>query len=111
MDVIYSGLDIVALTSLNEGTPVTLIEAQAANKPIVSTNVGGVLDVVLEGITAKTCSKDDINSFSQNLRVLVDDSDLRNKMGASGYSHVSSLFSYKRLVKDVNMLYRNLLTK
>ena len=39
MECIYSGLDIVALSSLNEGTPVTLIEAQAANKPIVSTNV------------------------------------------------------------------------
>lgn len=111
MDVIYSGLDIVALTSLNEGTPVTLIEAQAANKPIVSTNVGGVLDVVLEGITAKTCSREDISSFSKNLRALVDDSDLRKKMGRSGYNHVSNLFSYKRLVKDVRMLYKNLLLK
>ena len=46
MDYVYAGLDIVALTSKNEGTPVTLIEAQASNKPIVSTNVGGVSDVV-----------------------------------------------------------------
>jgi glycosyltransferase involved in cell wall biosynthesis len=111
MDVVYAGLDIVALTSLNEGTPVTLIEAQAANKPIVSTNVGGVLDVVLEGITANTCSREDINSFSINLSNLVDNSDLRKEMGSSGYNHVNSLFSYKRLVKDVSTLYKNLLLK
>ena len=111
MDVIYAGLDIVALTSLNEGTPVTLIEAQAANKPIVCTNVGGVLDVVLEGITAKTCSKEDVNIFSKNLSILIDDDDLRNKMGAPGYNHVSSLFSYKRLVKDVDKLYKNLINE
>jgi glycosyltransferase involved in cell wall biosynthesis len=111
MDVVYAGLDIVALTSLNEGTPVTLIEAQAANKPIVSTNVGGVLDVVLEGITANTCSREDINSFSKNLSDLIDNNYLRKKMGSSGYNHVTSLFSYRRLVKDVSILYKNLLIK
>ena len=46
MPSVYAGLDIVALTSLNEGTPVTLIEAQASNKPIVSTDVGGVRDIL-----------------------------------------------------------------
>ena len=43
MEAVYAGLDIVALTSLNEGTPVALIEAQAANKPIIANNVGGVI--------------------------------------------------------------------
>ncbi|RYF80511.1 MAG: glycosyltransferase, partial [Chitinophagaceae bacterium] len=51
VDVINAGVDIVALTSLNEGTPVSLIEAQAANKPIVSTRVGGIGDIVKEGRT------------------------------------------------------------
>lgn len=111
MDIVYAGLDIVTLTSLNEGTPVTLIEAQAANKPIVCTNVGGVLDVVLEGITAITCSKDNLDSFSNNLRILIDDDSLRSKIGSAGYNHVSKLFSYKRLVKDVSTLYENLLNE
>jgi len=111
MDIVYAGLDIVTLTSLNEGTPVTLIEAQAANKPIVCTNVGGVLDVVLEGITAKTCSKDNLDDFSNNLRILIEDDSLRNKIGSAGYNHVSKLFSYKRLVKDVRTLYENLLNE
>src|SRR5687767_3214470 len=42
IDVVCAGLDIIALTSLNEGTPVSLIEAQAAGKPVVSTRVGGI---------------------------------------------------------------------
>ena len=52
IDKALPGLDIVALTSLNEGTPVSLIEAQAANIPIVSTNVGGIENVVIPGKTA-----------------------------------------------------------
>src|SRR5205823_6456752 len=50
VDKIYPGLDIVCLTSFNEGTPVSLIEAQAANRAIVSTNVGGIENVVMPGI-------------------------------------------------------------
>ena len=111
MDVIYAGLDIVALSSLNEGTPVTLIEAQAANKPIVCTNVGGVHDVVIEGTTAMTCAREDRDGFSNNLRILVDDDILRSEMGDAGYNHVSKLFGYRRLVKDVSNLYENLLNE
>ena len=52
VDTINAGLDIICLTSFNEGTPVSLIEAQASNKPIVSTRVGGISDIVVEGETA-----------------------------------------------------------
>ena len=46
---IYAACDAIALTSANEGTPVTVIEAQAAGRPVVSTNVGGVRDIVTDG--------------------------------------------------------------
>lgn len=111
IDRVYAGIDIVALTSKNEGTPVTLIEAQASNKPIVSTDVGGVLDVVKNNITAFVSDKYDYNVFSNNLRKLVENDSLRVKMGSAGYSHVSELFSYHRLVKDVRKLYKNLLNE
>jgi glycosyltransferase involved in cell wall biosynthesis len=52
VDIVNAGVDIVMLTSLNEGTPVSLIEAQAANRPIVSTRVGGIENVVVPGGTA-----------------------------------------------------------
>ena len=109
MDNVYAGLDIVALTSKNEGTPVTLIEAQASNKPIVTTNVGGVMDVVKDNITAFVSDKHDFNRFSDNLKVLVEDDSKRIKMGGAGYNHVSELFSYKRLAREVGELYGNLI--
>jgi len=111
MSKVYAGLDIVALTSLNEGTPVTLIEAQAANKPVVSTNVGGVRDVVQEGKTGLLSDSGDLDAFSENLIKLIENKDLRKSMGAVGYKNVSSKFSYKRLVTDVKSLYNELINE
>ncbi len=105
MDVIYSGLDIVALTSLNEGTPVTLIEAQAANKPIITTNVGGVTDVV-NNKTAIVCNLD-LHEFSQKIIKLVEDDNLREEMSKNGFEYVNSKFSYQRLVSDMRKLYNS----
>lgn len=107
MDVVYSGIDIVALTSLNEGTPVTLIEAQAANKPVISTNVGGVLDIVLENKTA-LISNIEIEDFLEKILNLVEDTELKKKLSIHGYEHVNSKFSYQRLVSDMRKLYNSL---
>ena len=111
MSKIYAGLDIVALTSLNEGTPVTLIEAQAANKPVVSTDVGGVRDIVHEGKTGLLSDSGDLDAFSENLIKLIENKDLRMSMGEVGYKNVSSKFSYERLVSDVESLYNRLLNE
>ena len=111
MSKVYAGLDIVALTSLNEGTPVTLIEAQAANKPVVSTDVGGVRDIVHEGKTGLLSDSGDLDAFSGNLIKLIENKDLRKSMGEVGYKNVSSKFSYKRLVSDVESLYNRLLNE
>jgi glycosyltransferase involved in cell wall biosynthesis len=111
IDTIFAGLDIIALTSLNEGTPVSLIEAQAAGKPIVSTRVGGIADVVLENKTALLSDITDEKTFCNNLLQLVNDSALRNKFSNSGKDHVISKFSYQRLVNDMSSLYYDLLDK
>ena len=109
MNKVYAGLDIVALTSLNEGTPVTLIEAQASNKPIVSTDVGGVRDILQEGVTGLLSPPKDINSYVNNLVSVIENKKLRESMGASGYNNVFKKFSYRRLVRDVKSLYDNLI--
>jgi len=109
IDVVNAGLDIIALTSRNEGTPVSLIEAQAANKPIVSTRVGGIADIVQEGQGALLSDSGDAITLGQNLLRLVEDDDLRTRMGMNGYQHVSKAFSYQRLVADMNHLYHSLL--
>jgi glycosyltransferase involved in cell wall biosynthesis len=111
IDTIFSGLDVIALTSLNEGTPVSLIEAQAAGKPIVSTRVGGIADVVLENQTALLSEITDEKTFSNNLLRLVNDPELRKKFSNAGKDHVVSKFSYHRLVNDMSGLYHDLLDK
>ena len=109
VDEVYAGLDIVALSSLNEGTPVSLIEAQAANKPIVTTNVGGVGDVTIPNKTALLSPSKDLEAFSENLLKLVDSQALRFEMGASGNDFVEEKYSYKRLTRDMDHLYESLL--
>lgn len=109
IDGALAGLDIVALTSLNEGTPVSLIEAQAANKPIVSTNVGGIRNVVLEGKTSFLIENRSSLDFSNKLKLLVEDDKLRLEMGKKGWEHVKDAFHYNRLVTDIDTLYKQLL--
>ncbi|MEX2597430.1 MAG: glycosyltransferase [Salibacteraceae bacterium] len=109
IDEVMAGLDIITLTSLNEGTPVSLIEAQSAGKPIVSTRVGGVEDIVMEGESALLCDKFDQSSFIHQLDRLVVSQKLRIKMGEVGREHVRSKFSYNRLVDDIQSLYLRLL--
>ena len=111
IDVINAGLDIITLTSLNEGTPVSLIEAQAANKPVVSTRVGGIRDIVVEGETALLSDTDDVHAFKENLLRLVEDDELRKCLGKKGSDHVRQKFSVERLARDMTALYRELLTK
>jgi len=111
VDHINAGLDIVCLTSFNEGTPVSLIEAQAANKPIVSTRVGGIADIVVEGETALLADIQDADAFSAHLLRLVEDEGLRQRLGANSRAHVTSRFSYQRLVKDMSRLYDELLDR
>jgi glycosyltransferase involved in cell wall biosynthesis len=111
IDIINAGLDIIALTSLNEGTPVSLIEAQAANKPIVSTRVGGIGDIVLENETALLSDTNDIASFRENLLRLVEDDALRNSFNQKGADYVRKKFSVERLANDMSDLYYELLDK
>ena len=111
VDTITAGLDIIALTSFNEGTPVSLIEAQAAGKPIVSTRVGGIGDIVLEGETALLAALDDEETFCRHLLQLVEDEALRVRLGSNSSPYVLQRFSYQRLMRDMSELYYELLQK
>jgi glycosyltransferase involved in cell wall biosynthesis len=112
IDMACAGLDIIALTSLNEGTPVSLIEAQAANKPIVSTNVGGIENVVIEGVTALLChSKTDADQFSKLIVQLLENDEQRESMSRVGWDHVKNKFHYTRLIRDTVELYTELLNE
>jgi glycosyltransferase involved in cell wall biosynthesis len=104
----YPGLDIIALTSLNEGTPVSLIEAQAAGIPIVTTDVGGIKDIVLENETAYIVDSNDVTGFAEKLLLLTENDPLRTDIAAKGFSHVNQKFSSTRLAADMSNLYDKL---
>jgi glycosyltransferase involved in cell wall biosynthesis len=116
----YPALDIVALTSLNEGTPLTLIEAMANARPIVATSVGGVVDLL--GPIAEPCdavagyrlcergvsvATRDAVGFSHGLARLIADRELRDELGRRGLEFVTQNYAKERLLRDVSALYRD----
>jgi glycosyltransferase involved in cell wall biosynthesis len=124
----YSALDLVALTSLNEGTPLTLIEAMANARPVIATAVGGVPDLLGNCDMALTNQSDeesgragymvcergvcvdsnDADSFCRGLSFLLEREDLRQEMGERGRAFVEQSYSKDRLVADVLALYEDL---
>jgi glycosyltransferase involved in cell wall biosynthesis len=97
------------LTSANEGTPVTLIEALAAERPVVATRVGGVEDVVEDGVTGYLVRPGDTHAAAERLALLAADPELRRRMGETGRAQVLERYAVDRLVEDVDRLYRSLL--
>ena len=111
MEQVNAGLDLIALTSLNEGTPVNLIEAQAAGKPIVCTRVGGVENVVIPGKTALLVDKNDHQAMAHHMAQLAKDERMRSDFSKGGWDHVKDRFHYSRLVTEMEAYYRELLEK
>ncbi|HEU4434115.1 MAG TPA: glycosyltransferase, partial [Pyrinomonadaceae bacterium] len=105
----YPALDIVALTSLNEGTPLTLIEAMANARPVVATSVGGVVDLLADG-RGICVARGDEQAFAAALKKLADDKELRKDLGARGLEFVQRNYRKERLVEDIKRLYGELLT-
>lgn len=104
-----SAMDVMCLTSLNEGTPVSLIEAQASGIPVVTTEVGGVKDILLEGETGFVVPVDRQDLFVDRVLELVNDENKREKMSQNGWNHVEEKFHYTTLVKNMTNLYLELL--
>ena len=106
---IYGASDVFALTSRNEGTPVALIEAMASGVPGVSTDVGGVRDVLADAGMGLRVPLDDAEAFTDGVMHLIERSDQRLAMGARGRAHVLAHFDLGRLADDVDRLYHDLL--
>ena len=108
---IYADLDLVVLTSLNEGTPVSLIEAMASGKAVVAARVGGVPDVVQDGVTGYTVSPGELGTFTERIERLLNDRLLREEMGRAGRRWVTEHFSKQKLLRNIRGLYEELLTQ
>lgn len=108
-DMAMAGLDIVALSSLNEGTPASLIEAMASGKPIVTTGVGGIPDMVNHGETALIVNSGNAAQLAEALSRLITDSDLRFKLSKNGPEIARTRYSADRLINNMNHFYKNLI--
>ena len=104
----YPALDVVALTSLNEGTPLTLIEAMANARPIVATAVGGVVDLLGDG-RGICVPRGDEKAFAEALQTLAGDRQLQKDLGARGLQYVERTHAKERLVDDIKCLYGELM--
>lgn len=105
------GMDIVCLTSKNEGTPVSLIEAQAAGVPVISTDVGGVRDAMEDGKSGFVVKRENIETYIKNLRLLIEDDKLREKISIFGQKNATEKFGYQRLVLEMEDYYKELLKR
>jgi glycosyltransferase involved in cell wall biosynthesis len=105
----YAAFDVLILPSANEGTPVSAIEALAGGRPVVATRVGGVPDVVRDGIDGFLVEPGDVDAMAERLSVLAADPPLRHRMGEAGRASVHERYSVERLLNDVDALYRRLL--
>lgn len=105
----YAAFDALVLPSVNEGTPVSAIEALAAGRPVVATRVGGVPDVVRDGEDGYLVDPGAVDDLAARLATLAADPGLRERMGAAGRDRVRKRYAVDRLVDDVDRLYRSLL--
>ncbi len=108
-DIATAGLDIIALSSLNEGTPVSLIEAQAAGRSIISTQTGGIENVVIPEVTALLSPVNNVEAFAENLIKLCNDRVLRQNLSEKGKEFVMNHFHYTSLALNMSNLYRKLI--
>lgn len=124
----YPALDLVALSSLNEGTPLTLIEAMANERPVVATAVGGVVDLLGDRVCQEpgraqdsdngfqlyehgvSVRPNDAESFCRAIEYIIGDEDKRRAMGGRAALFVEQNYSVARLVSDIQNLYEELLT-
>src|SRR2546428_3836398 len=106
---IYAATDVFLLTSRNEGTPVALIESLAAGVPGVSTDVGGVGDVIDSEAVGLLAPFGDAEALAQHVATLLADPARRRAMGARGRAAVATRYHVDRLVNDIEALYRDLL--
>jgi len=108
LTTIYGASDVFLLTSRNEGTPVALIESLAAGVPGVSTDVGGVRDVIDGEAVGLLAPFGDADGLASHVLALLADPDRRARMGAAGRTSVTARYDIDRLVDDIERLYRTL---
>jgi glycosyltransferase involved in cell wall biosynthesis len=106
---VVGALDVIALSSISEGLPVTLLEAMCLQKPVVATRVGGVPEVVKDGVTGLLSPSGDAKAFAANLLRLFRHPEEAQRMGRRGQQWVEQNFSLRMMVEKTNQVYEEAL--
>ena len=109
LETVYAGLDVVVNSSLNEGTPVALIEALAAGRPVVATAVGGTPDLLGEGARGRLVPKGDAAALAAAILETLEHPEEASVRAHAGRDYVLAHHSVERLLGDIDSLYRELL--
>jgi glycosyltransferase involved in cell wall biosynthesis len=110
LERIYADVDLVVLTSANEGSPVSVIEAMASGKPVVAARVGGVPDLVEDGVTGLLVPPENPAAVAEAIGALLADARRRQTFGQAGRKRVYPAFSAERLLDDMDRLYTELVS-
>jgi glycosyltransferase involved in cell wall biosynthesis len=109
MDEVYRQAHIVCLPSLREGLPTVLIEAAAAGRPIVASDVPGCREVVEDGVNGLLVPPGDPAALARALAMLASDPALRQQMGAAGRNIAVTRFANEKVIAATLDVYSNLL--
>ena len=102
---LYADFDCVVLCSLNEGLPVAIIEALAAARPVVATDVGGVGDLILHDQTGWLVATGDVAALAQGIETALTDRERAASWGLNGRNHVYPKLDIARLLHNIEVLY------
>jgi glycosyltransferase involved in cell wall biosynthesis len=106
---ILSAIDVFVLTSLWEGLPITILEATASSKPVISTHTGGVAEVIVEGKSGFLVAPGDMNKMSERITVLIKDENLRRQIGQNARAGLDSNFMLTNMISKTENLYKELM--
>lgn len=109
MPAIYAAMDAFVLPSLNEGLPMTILEAMAASKPVIATRVGAIPKVIQDGETGLLVDPADSNGLRDALARLLTDSDLCSRLGAAGHDWVSHNYTSEAMALKYRQMYDDVL--
>lgn len=108
---LFADLDLFVLTSVNEGTPVTIIEAAATGVPVLSTAVGGVPDLVIDGETGWLVPSEDVDALAAAMAKAATDFEAAERLARRQQAAILARFAIDRLVDDLSALYKQLVAE
>jgi glycosyltransferase involved in cell wall biosynthesis len=98
-------MQVVCLTSHTEGTPNVVLEAMAAGRPVVATRVGGVPELIADGINGLLVEPGDVEGLARAITRLLNDPDLAQRLASAGQQMVKQKYGCKHIVSQLEQLY------